>query len=372
MMLKSLKKLPIITSENSKDLLIRQRNLHNLCQQFNVDYFVTSSKTHLRYLTGYNGSNGLLILNRNKIMFVTDSRYQDIIKDEVVADKKIIGTGNLLDFILKQNIIKNNSIIGYDPNSLQLVSYSLLENKFSSRKLKKLPNIIDKIMSVKSESEINKIKEAVKITDTVFNNILKLISPSITEKDISAEITYQQQKLGAEGDAFPPIIAFGERSALPHSHPTKRKISKGAVLLDFGCRVDGYNSDMTRTLHFGKANSSFKKHYQILLQAQEITLNSIKPGISGKKLDSIARNFLRKNKLDKYFIHSVGHGLSLDIHAFPRVSKTSTDILEVGNVITIEPGIYFPGKYGIRIEDDAIVGSTTNILNKSPKNLIEI
>ncbi|MDA0986888.1 MAG: aminopeptidase P family protein [Bacteroidetes bacterium] len=365
------KKPQTITPEKSI-YLNRQKKLKIACSNFKVSYFFTSSKNHLRYLTGYHGSNGLFVLTPSDTIFVTDSRYESLIEKNVFADKKFIGSGNLLDIIYKNNIFKGKEFIGFNPSTIKYSDYEFVKKNKTSQKLIGLPFLIEKLMAIKTQDEINKIKKAVKITDLVFEKILKIISPNTSEHDISAEITYQHQKLGAECDAFPPIIAIAKRSALPHSHPTNKKLTKGELILDFGCRFDGYNSDLTRTVYIGKTPKNFKENYNFVLEAQQKTIEQLKIGMKGCEVDSIARNYLKEKKLDKYFTHSVGHGLSLDVHAFPRLSKTSNDILQKNNVITIEPGIYFKNNYGIRIEDDILVSDKPEILNKSTKNLIEL
>jgi Xaa-Pro aminopeptidase len=233
-------------------------------------------------------------------------------------------------------------------------------------------SLVESIVIRKTESEISTLKKAVDITDKTFRKILKKIKPGITEKALSAEISYIQKKLCAEKDAFDPIVASGKRGAYPHGKPTDRKFQIGDLItLDFGCIVDGMNSDMTRTVAIGNLSPEKKKIYNIVKEAQQRALDKVKAGITAKKLDSYARGYIKEKGYGKNFGHGLGHGLGYDVHEGPRIFQKSDYKLEENNAITIEPGIYVEGLGGVRIEDDVIVkGYGCEILNKSTKELI--
>jgi Xaa-Pro aminopeptidase len=201
-----------------------------------------------------------------------------------------------------------------------------------------------------------------------------MIKPGMTELEISAEISYLHKKHGAHNDAFDVIVASGVRGSLPHGTATSKTIENGEfITLDFGCVVDGYHSDMTRTICIGTPTAEMKKIYRIVLDAQQKASDAVRSGISSKKIDEIARKHIQSRGYGKYFGHSVGHGVGLEIHELPRVAPKSKERLTTGNVITIEPGIYIPKKFGVRIEDTVVVRERgCEVLTGSPKELIII
>ena len=199
-----------------------------------------------------------------------------------------------------------------------------------------------------------------------------MIRPGVRECDIAAEISYWHRKYGAECDAFDPIVASGERGAMPHARASEKIIRSGEmVVLDFGCRYRGYNSDITRTIAVGNPSAEMKKVYRIVLDAQKKAIEAVKSGVPARSIDAIARKHIQQNGYGRYFIHSLGHGLGIHVHDPLRVSAISATVLESGNVVTIEPGIYIPGRGGVRIEDDIVVReSGCDILTTSSKELI--
>jgi len=208
--------------------------------------------------------------------------------------------------------------------------------------------------------------------DTVFKKILDSIRPGVRECDIAAEISYWHRKLGAECDAFDPIVASGKRGALPHARASEKIIRTGdMVVLDFGCQYRGYHSDLTRTIAVGKISAQMKKVYSIVLEAQRKAIDSVRSGVKARSVDAVARRHIRTCGFGRNFIHSLGHGLGIRIHESLRLSIVSKDVLQKGNVVTVEPGIYLPAYGGIRIEDDIVVRDNgCDILTTSPKELI--
>jgi len=234
--------------------------------------------------------------------------------------------------------------------------------------------MVEKQMAVKSEHEIDAIRCAIEISDSVFTHLLTIIRSGISEMDLAAEITYEHLKRGAEGDAFPPIVLSGVRSSLIHGRPSSKKIRRGElILLDFGCVVDGYRSDMTRTVALGKVSSDIRNIHQIVCAAQRKAVESIHIGLNAKTLDEIARTYIDENGYGNFFGHALGHGLGMEVHGLPRISPRSSDRLRQGNVITIEPGIYVEGLGGVRIEDVVAISEVgTEILTRSTKELLTL
>ena len=229
-------------------------------------------------------------------------------------------------------------------------------------------------MLVKDDHEVEMIRRAVGISDKVFDDVLKVIRVGVRELEVAAEISYLHKSLGAERDAFETIVASGERSALPHARATEKKIKAGELLtLDFGCVVNGYNSDITRTIAIGKTSIRAKRMYDVVREAQQEAIESAKGGIWAKDLDAVARKRIERLGYGKYFNHSLGHGLGLHVHERPKVSQLSKERLRSGSVITIEPGVYLPKFGGVRIEDDVLLTeSGCVVLNKATKEFIVI
>ncbi|MEK7818332.1 MAG: aminopeptidase P family protein [Bacteroidota bacterium] len=336
-----------------------------------ADAFVTTFQPHLRYLVNYTGSNGVCVITKEKVFFATDFRYEVPAKKEVVADKIKIHSNNLFEALSKNFKKKNLSFI-FDSKTLSVYNFKQIKKQFSPKNINHTFGLVEKISSVKEKEEIDSIKKAILISQNVFDDILKIIKPGITELDISAEISYRHKKYGASRDAFEPIVASGTNGAKPHAIATSKKIKNGEMItLDFGCFYNGYCSDLTRTIAIGKPNQKMLSIYNIVNEAQQLGIDSIENNISAKKIDKIVRDFISKKKFGKYFRHSLGHGIGLQVHELPTISFKSDEKLKVGNVFTIEPGIYLPNIGGVRIEDDVLMKENgIEVLTTTTKELI--
>jgi Xaa-Pro aminopeptidase len=247
-----------------------------------------------------------------------------------------------------------------------------LKALFPRAQLVPTASIVERLTSIKDKYELDAIRRAVKVSDRVFGAIIQMLRPGLTELDVAAEIAYLHRRYGAEGDAFDPIVASGRRAALPHARASAKRIRRGElVLLDFGCRVAGYHSDLSRTVAVGKPSARLSSMYKVVLDAQTQAIGAVRSGVAAADVDAIARLRIRKQGYGRYFCHSLGHGLGLQVHESPRLSSLSGDVLQRGNVVTIEPGVYVPGSGGVRIEDDVVVQEDhATILNKSPRELL--
>jgi len=349
--------------------------LQKLRAQFDalhIDAFLITFLPHIRYLSGFSGSNAICIVTKNSQSILSDGRYTDQIRNEVSDWDIFITKTDLLDEIRKRKLLPRGMRLGFDGNSIQFSQYQELKKLFPAVKFLPKADCIEKISVVKDAGEVGKIRKAVEITDAVFSELLPLIVPGISELDLAAEISYRQRKHGAEADAFETIVASGERSALPHGRASAKKIRTGEfVTLDFGAVYEGYHSDLTRTVAVGKITPEGKKIYATVRDAQQKAIDAAKSGMKARDLDAVARRHIRKLGYEKFFRHSLGHGIGLQIHEPPRISVLSKAVLEEGNVITIEPGIYVPEFGGVRIEDDIhITGGGITVLNRSPKDLL--
>ncbi len=337
-----------------------------------IDAFLIVHLPNVRYLTGFSGSNALVFVTPLQTYFLTDFRYKDQIAGEVTADEKIVGQGPLIEIAAKKHIFGLSASIGYEKKHLSIGQFEEFTKAIGGKRLTATENIVEDLRGVKDESELEQIAKAVEITDAVFQKILGIVKPGIRELDVSAEISYLHKKFGAEKDAFDTIVASGVRGALPHGAASGKKIVKGEfVTLDFGCIVNGYHSDMTRTVCIGQPTAEMKKVYTIVSEAQRKGVDAVAAGIPAKDVDAIARGHITKKGYGAYFGHSLGHGVGLEIHEILRLASTYKKKLRRGNVVTVEPGIYLPGKFGVRIEDMAVVRENgCEILTVSPKELI--
>lgn len=354
-----------------------EQRLEELRQSFSgarIHALLVTRLPHVRYLTGFSGSNGICLVTNNKCYFLSDGRYREQAHKEVEHARVIIAKGSLFSEISTRKLLNGAGRVGVESHHLSVSSLETLKKLFPSTKFVSTQSLVENIAAVKDASEIHSIKKAVAITDRVFTKILTILKAGVSELDVAAEISYLHKKFGAEADAFEPIVASGTRGALPHARPSAKKIRNGElVTLDFGCRYNGYHSDLTRTVAVGKPSSKARKVYQVVLDAQQRALDAVASNMKATALDHVARSYIKKKGFGKYFIHSLGHGLGLEIHEAPRISALSKDILLEGNVITIEPGIYIPNVGGVRIEDDVLIhNGGCDVLNKSPKELIVV
>ena len=343
-------------------------------QREGLDAFVVSSPFHVRYLSGFSGSNSLCVVRRSGAYFLTDGRYRRQAAEEVKSFKRIIESIGLFEAIAKHRLLKGCKAVGFESNTVTFAQYRLLKRLLPGTSFVPTNDLVESIALVKEKEEVENIKAAIRISDRVFDEILPSIRSGVTELDVAAEIGYLHRKHGAEKDAFDSIVASGERGALPHARATAKKIRNGElVTLDFGCTFRGYNSDITRTIAVGRVSREARTIYDVVLDAQRASIDAAKGDMPAKDLDAVARQRIKKKGYGRNFIHSLGHGLGLQVHEPPRVSYLSKDQLRPGSVITVEPGVYVPGLGGVRIEDDVLLTSTgCEVLSSAPKELITI
>lgn len=351
----------------------RLEKVRERLEALQIDAFILTYLPHIRYLVGFTGSNGLLLIKKEETYFFTDFRYKEQSKQEIPEFVETIITGDLLQEAVKR--ISDKERVGFDSNHISFANYKRLKEV-----LKREPNPVDdfiyELRMKKERKEIESIRRSQKIVDEVFNEVLTLQSiGSTTEKELAALIEYNMKKKGAEGASFPSIVASGSNSALPHAKPRNVEIGRNTMLLlDYGAFLDGYASDMTRTVWIGKKPApKFLEIYNVVLDAVRITEDKAKPGMKGKEIDALARDYISKKGYGDYFGHGLGHGVGVEVHEKPGVHPKSEDIVEPGMVFTIEPGIYIPDFGGVRIEDLVVMrDGGVEILTGSPKELLLI
>jgi Xaa-Pro aminopeptidase len=334
----------------------------------------------VRYLCGFTGSSAALAVTRRGARLFTDSRYTTQAGEEVKAAQVQIVSGEpavaAVQWLAAQPGV---TMAGYDPARTTVAEIKRWKSELPSRLrrsfLQEAPApLVERLRMVKDEDELALMAEAALAGCRLFEGILEFLRPGIAELDVAAELEHKARILGAEGMSFETIAASGVRSALPHGRATAARLPKrGFVTLDFGIILNGYCSDMTRTVFLGKPKPGERKAYEAVLEAQENAVKAVTPGVSCAEVDEAARSILRREGFAEAFTHSTGHGVGLEIHEPPRVGAGQSTRLVPGMVVTIEPGIYFAGKFGIRIEDMVAVTRTgSQVLTLAPKALIEM
>lgn len=336
------------------------------------DVFIITSHQNRRYLTGFTGSAGTVVITQTKALLLVDFRYtQQATNQSKEFDVREIDRSHLYETI--QEILDTESIqtVGFEQQHVTYEAYQLMSSKLTAT-LKPLSHIVENLRMIKTTEEIELIKKAAWVSDEAFKYILTFIKPGVSEIDIANELEFHMRKNGATGAAFDIIIASGHRSALPHGVASDKKIEKGDMLtLDFGAYYQGYRSDMTRTIAVGEPPEKLKEVYQIVYDSLQKALSNMKAGITGKEADSYSRDFITAKGYGKNYGHGSGHGIGLDIHENIFMSTVCEDILEENMVLTVEPGIYIPKIGGVRIEDDVIVTKNgVEVITNSPKELI--
>lgn len=314
------------------------------------------------YYSGFSGE-GAVVISHDKRLVITDGRYTEI------ATKSCKGF-EILPISDLYSILKSlNMPVSVQAENLSYNSYIKLKE---NAEVLPTGNVFDTLRAIKCEQEIKSLKKAAKIAEDVFEEVLLFIEEGKTEKETAAFIDYRMRVKGAQKSSFDTICISGKNTSLPHGVPTDKKFSGGEfITMDFGCVVDGYCSDMTRTVALKSVSDEMAKVYDVVLNAHENALKNVKEGMMCKDVDKIARDYIETNGYGKYFVHSLGHGVGLKVHEKPVLSPKSEEILKKGNVVTIEPGIYIPDKFGVRIENTVLVtGTNAQSLQKSSKELI--
>ena len=339
-----------------------------------ADAALILSEANRFYFTGFAASDGALLVTAADAIFYTDSRYTEAavrkLGEAYVRDSATLYE-NLNAEFAKQGV----QTVAVENDRLTLAEFARLQEKLPGVRFiadDTLTNVVEELRSVKTDAEIEKICAAQRIAEAAFDHILGFIKPGVTEKEVGLELDYFMLSHGADGLSFETIAVSGVNSSLPHGVPSEKKIEIGDfVTMDYGALKDGYHSDMTRTVAVGKVSDEQRLVYETVLKAQLASLTAYKEGVSCFDGDKAARDVIKDAGYGNYFGHGTGHGVGVEIHEFPRVSPASKATLKAGHVVTAEPGIYLPGKFGVRIEDMALITKTGCIgLTHCPKELI--
>ena len=353
-------------------MMEKLKRLRALMDEKNVNGMIITNEINRRYMTDFTGSAGTVIVTQKEAYLLVDFRYTEQATAQAThfTVKQIGGSSfyKEIDRIVKQLGINK---LGFEQNHISYSNYVHMSQEIDTE-LIPLSGLVEKLRSIKSNDEINIIKEAISISDAAFSHILSYIRPGITEIDIANELEFYMRKLGASSSSFDMIIASGIRSAMPHGVATDKQIEKGDIItLDFGAYFNGYCSDMTRTIAVGEPPSKIKEIYTIVNGALNNALKGLKSGLTGREADVLTRDYIQNAGYGEFYGHGTGHGIGLYIHEDISLSPNSNEVLEEGMVLTVEPGIYLPGIGGVRIEDDVLIKENgIEILTKSTKELI--
>jgi len=349
----------------------RQDKLKAILAEQNLDGMLVNRLSNVRYLCGFTGSAGTCIITPDHNYFITDGRYMEQSKTEVIGFERFIDYGTHIEIVQKNNLIPNDLKIAFESDFVPVSVFNQMTELFPKVQWKSSKMILENLASVKDDSELQALRTAIEITDKVFEEVSRLIKIGVSEKQIALEIAKRYWQL-AEGEAFDTIVASGPNSALPHYQPANRKFKKGDfVVIDTGAKYAGYHADMTRTVVIGEASKKHHEIYDIVKKSQQAGIDAAKAGVACKAVDDATREVITEAGYGENYIHSAGHGIGLEIHTYPRFSQQSEDILQENNVMTVEPGIYLSDWGGVRIEDDIWVKKErSEVLNKSPKELM--
>ena len=331
----------------------RIKKVAKLLKAQKADALIVTVGSNVSYLTGFTGDDSWLILTGRGVFLVTDSRYTLQAKNECSACKIYQRKGSMIDAVtdIFKKLPKIRTAAVED--KIELAVFKILRKKLCVR-IKPVKNLVESVRAVKDNSEIAAIKKAIEISQKALAKILPKIHIGISETSLAAMLDFEMKKAGAN-PAFETVVAFGSNSAMPHHRPSARKLKKvDTILFDFGAKIKGYCSDITRCFAIGRVTQFYAKVYKTVLDAQTAAINILKAGVKAKAADAAAKEIITAAKLPPYG-HGLGHGVGLNVHEQPAVSVISKVSLQNGNVVTVEPAVYLPGKFGIRIEDDVLI-----------------
>ncbi|RKP54097.1 aminopeptidase P family protein [Cohnella endophytica] len=352
----------------------RISRLRSVVQEKGFDAILISHGPNRRYVSAFTGTSGYVLVSQEEALLMTDFRYLSQATDQAAALTVALHGMEPFESIADYARSLGIRSLGVEAKHLSLSQAHALQAAMADIECVPTEDIVEKLRNVKDEDEVKTLREAARISDVAFAEVLNVIRPGVSERRIAAELEYRMRLLGADCGWPGIIVASGYRSALPHGVASDKEVGRGEfVTLDFGAIVNGYMSDVTRTVFVGEPNERHLSVYAAVLDANEAAIRGLRPGMNGKQGDALGRDIIDSRGFGSYFGHGLGHGIGLEIHEQVRLSKESDSVLEPGNVLTVEPGIYIPGFGGVRIEDDVLItAGGVEVLTSSPKQLIAL
>jgi Xaa-Pro aminopeptidase len=336
-----------------------------------LDSLLVTNLVNVRYLSGFTGTNGLCVVGAQERLFLTDFRYVERAKIEVPDFERVRGKQDLLGEAAER--LKGR--VGFEDQHMTVRQHKRLQELVGEDvELVAAGGLVEDLRAVKEEGELRAIREAADLADDMYEYLCSRGLVGRTEREVALDIEREMRERGAEDPSFPSIVASGAHGALPHADPRPERIAPNTlVIVDMGCRVDGYCSDCTRTFATGELSDQAREVYELVLGAQQEALAAVRAGAECRAVDDVARGRIAEAGQGDNFGHGLGHGVGLEVHEAPRLAQTSDGTLATGNVVTVEPGVYLPGAFGVRIEDLVIVtDGGSEVLSHFPKSLITL
>ncbi len=351
---------------------VRRRALAARLDDLTVDALLVTRLLHTRYLTGFTGSNGQVLVRPDSALFLTDGRYTEQSRREVPDLERFTYLNPLREELPAH--LSGVHRLGFEADEMTVAARDRLAAALGDVELVATTDVVETLRAVKDDDERAAIRRAQAITDRAFDGILERFAVGVSEQQVARQLETLMMDEGAEGLAFDSIVAFGENAAEPHHEPTRRLLEEGDVIkLDFGARSDGYHADMTRTIAFGAPAGELQKIHAVVRASQQAGIDAVRAGVTGTAVDAVSRDVIDAAGYGEYFVHSLGHGVGLEIHEAPSLGRKQDDLLPAGAVVTVEPGIYIPGLGGVRIEDMVEVNDDgCVVVGTSSRELIEL
>ncbi len=350
---------------------LRMARLRARLEEGRLEALLVTSLPNVHYLTGFSGSAGVVLATMQGSTLFTDPRYDLQAHDQVRDCRVVIVSGDALKAAAQRAKRGRFARLGFEAGAVTFQTHQRLKELLPQKRLVPTDGWIETLRIEKDEGEIEQIRQAVALASRAFSETLPLLRPGIREMEVAAEIEYRMRRYGAEQPSFETIVAFGPRTALPHARATARALQPGeCILMDLGAILNGYVSDMTRTVFLGQPSRKVSRIYRAVLEAQKEAEETVRAGVKCAAVDRVARQVLEGYGYEEYFTHSTGHGVGREIHELPRIGKKQRTVLPERAVITVEPGVYLPGFGGVRIEDVVVVRKDgPEILTQTPKEL---
>jgi Xaa-Pro aminopeptidase len=347
---------------------LRLSKLRDELTRRKLDAYLIQDRMDQYWTTGFSGEDGPVLLTQRAVVLLTDGRFDEAAAREAPYARKVLRKKRTPDETMREVHRCKVAKLGFNPDHMCVSEFNVLKKLAAATRLVPTAGFMTPYRACKDAGEVNRLRVAIRVAEQAFERVRAWLRPGQTEREIAAQLVYEMQKLGAQGETFPSIVAVGANSSLPHYEPGSAKLVENEILLlDWGARVDWYGSDLTRVLCLGSMPDRLKEVFRVVREAHDRAIEAVRPGIKARAVDAVARGIIQKAGYGKLFNHGLGHGLGIAVHELPRVNKITKEVLKPGMVFTIEPGIYLPGVGGVRLEDDVVVTETgCEVLSRLP------